>query len=85
MEKAALWKGYKWIKKDHPIDLNSIMNIFQQVKNSARGLRSPASFILIHRGKIEFRSGEIIYILPSGSRRIEKFRDDLIEYLNDSQ
>jgi hypothetical protein len=38
-----------------------IINVFQQVKNTTEGIRSPQSLTVIHRGSSEFRSGEVIY------------------------
>lgn len=83
--REALWTGYKLIKEDNHIDLESILGIFRQIKNTSSGLRSPASLAIIQRGQSEFRSGEVIYTPPRGTGVLEKLMDNLLAYLNDDQ
>src|SRR5690606_5560555 len=65
--REALWAGYQSIKESNHIDLDSILGIFRQIKNTTSGLRSPASLTVIQRGQSEFRAGEIIYTPPRGA------------------
>lgn len=83
--REALWTGYQLIKEDNHIDLECILGIFRQIKNTLSGLRSPASLTIIQRGQSEFRSGEIIYTPPRGTGILEKLMDNLLTYLNDDQ
>ncbi|MFP5081695.1 Fic family protein [Pedobacter sp. JCM 36344] len=83
--REALWTGYQLIKEDNHIDLESILGIFRQIKNTSSGLRSPASLTIIQRGQSEFRSGEVIYTPPRGAGILEKLMDNLLTYLNDDQ
>lgn len=55
--REALWTGYQLIKENNNIDLDSILGLFRQIKNTSSGLRSPASLTIIRRGQSEFRSG----------------------------
>lgn len=83
--REALWAGYHLIKKDGHIDLESIVGIFRQIKNTSSGLRSPVSLTVIQRGQSEFRSGEVIYTPPRGAGILEQLMDNLLSYLNDDK
>ena len=83
--REALWTGYQLIKENNNIDLESILGIFRQIKNTSSGLRSPASLTIIQRGQSEFRSGEVIYTPPRGAGILEKLMDNLLIYLNDNE
>jgi Fic family protein len=83
--REAMWEGYKLINERKVIDLDCVVGIFRQVKNSSAGLRSPQAVTIIKRGHSEFRSGEFIYTPPRGTGLIEKLMDNLLEYLNDDE
>lgn len=81
--REALWAGYQSIKETNNIDLDSILGIFRQIKNTSSGLRSPATLTVIQRGQSEFRAGEIIYTPARGAGMLEKLMENLLDYLND--
>lgn len=83
--REALWHGYDQLKEKDNIDLESIVSIFQQIKNSSSGLRAPQSLTVIQRGQSEFRSGEVIYTPPRGEGIIEEMMNNLLGYLNDDE
>lgn len=83
--REALWTGYQLIKQNGAIDLESIVGIFNQIKNTSSGLRSPASLTIIQRGQSEFRSGEVIYTPPRGVGILEKLMENLLCYLNNDE
>ncbi|WP_206106054.1 hypothetical protein [Olivibacter sp. XZL3] len=62
--REALWEGYRRIKEKDGINLESIIAIFRQIKNTSGGIRPAHTLTVIQRGQSEFRSGEIIYTLP---------------------
>ena len=80
--REALWAGYYSLKKKKTIDNELIVKIFQQIKNTTAEIRPPHAMVVIKRGQSEFKTGEIIYTPPRGQKIIEKFLDNLIEYLN---
>lgn len=81
--REALWEGNRQLEKEKAISLTLITRLFQQIKSTQAGLRSPQAQIVIRQGQSEFRTGEIIYTPPRGEGVIEKLMDNLIEYLND--
>jgi len=83
--REALWAGYHLIKEGGHIDLESIVGISRQVKNTSSGLRSPASLTVIQRGQSDFHSGEVIYTPPRGPGILERLMDNLLSYLNDDK
>lgn len=83
--REALWEGYKRIEEKGTIDMESVIRIFQQVKNTSGSIRPPQTLTVIQRGQSEFRSGEIIYTPPRGTGVIERLLDNLLNYLNNDQ
>jgi Fic family protein len=81
--REAFWAGYKEVKKSEKIDLTTIVKIFQQIKETAQGIRPPQSEIVIRRGDSEFRAGEIIYTPPRGQGVVEEKMNNLVAYLNE--
>ncbi len=80
--REALWEGYLHQKEQNEISLESIIAIFRQIKNTSGGIRSPHTLTFIRRGQSEFRTGEIIYTPPRGAGVIERYMENLLEYLN---
>jgi Fic family protein len=66
--REALWTGFSNMKETGSITLETLIKVFQQVKNTSQRIRSPQSKVVIRRGNIEFRSGEVIYTPPQGRR-----------------
>ena len=83
--REALWEGYKRIEGKGTIDMESIIRIFQPIKNTSGSIRPPQTLTVIQRGQSEFRSGEIIYTPPRGAGVIERLLDNLLDYLNNDQ
>ncbi len=83
--REALWEGYGMINEKKVIDMECIISIFRQVKNSPAGLRPPQSQTTIKRGQSEFRPGEVVYTPPRGPGLIEKLMDNLLDYLNNDE
>jgi Fic family protein len=83
--REALWTGYQKIKDTKIIDKEVMIKVFQQVKDTTEGIRSPQSFTVINRGNSEYRGGEVIYTPPRGKGIIAEKIDNLVEYLNNQQ
>jgi Fic family protein len=83
--REALWAGYNAIRKKKKIDLDSIIHIYQQVKNTKEKIRSPQGLVFIKRGMSQLRPGETIYTPPRGKGVVENKMKNLLEYLNNAQ
>jgi len=81
--REALWAGFHSMNETKILNLESILSIFRQVKNTKSGIRPPQSNVIIKRGQSEFRPGEVIYTPPRGQDIIERLMENLINYLID--
>jgi Fic family protein len=82
--REALWQGFSKMNENQGINLEVILGIFQAVKNTSSGYRSPASQTVIKRGNSEFRSGEIVYTPPRGEKLIQNLMQNLLSFLSDN-
>jgi Fic family protein len=81
--REALWAGYHTLKETKILNLQSVLSIFRQIKNTTSGIRPPQANVVIKRGQSELRPGEIIYTPPRGNDVVERLMDNLLSYLND--
>jgi len=81
--REALWAGYHTLQETKILNLQSILSIFRQIKNTTSGIRPPQANVAIRRGQSEFRPGEIIYTPPRGNDIVDQLMDNLLSYLND--
>jgi Fic family protein len=79
--REALWAGYYDLKKGGNITKETLISVFQQIKNTTQTIRPPQSRVVIRREDSDFRSGEVIYTPPMGEGVVEEFLDNLINYL----
>jgi len=82
--REALWDGFASMKKNKGIDHEVVIGIYQAIKNTRSGFRSPASQTIIKRGNSEFRSGDTIYTPPRGEKILQDLMDNWLEYLGDA-
>lgn len=80
--REALWSGFTTLLSNGKIDQNTIISVFQKIKNTTQDFKSPQSQVIIKRGESELRPGETIYTPPRGEGVIEEKIDNLLEFLN---
>jgi Fic family protein len=83
--REALWTGHRNVSQSGKINLDTIIQIYQKIKDSTQKIRPPQSLVVIKRGNSEHRPGEVIYTPPRGVGILEEKLKNLIEYLNDNQ
>ncbi len=81
--REALWAGYHAMRETKILNLESVLSIFRQIKNTTAGM-PPQANVVIKRGQSELRPGEIIYTPPRGIDIVERLMDNLLGYLNDN-
>ncbi len=69
--REALWEAYRQLPKDNSISTDLVIRIFQQIKDTTAGFRSPQAQVVIRQGESEFRTGEIVYTPPRGEEIIK--------------
>lgn len=82
--REGLWEGFAKMKKNQGINQDVVLGIFQAVKNTSSGFRSPASQTIIKRGNSEFRSGETVYTPPRGEKLLQDLITNWLAYLGDN-
>lgn len=83
--REALWAGYESLKDAAEFDVNLIIRIFRQIKNSNAGIRSPQALVVIRKGMTGLGSGEVVYTPPRGEGVPEKYLENLISFMNDDE
>jgi Fic family protein len=81
--REALWTGYNLIKGKNGITLETIIRVYQKIKNTNQGLRPPQSKVVIRRGNNDLRAGEVIYTPPQGTGILEPYMDNFTSFLSD--
>lgn len=83
--REALWTGYNDIKSKGSIDIETLVKVFQEIKDTAQAIRKPQSQVVIRRGDSEFRAGEVIYTPPRGEGILELLLENLVDYLTENE
>ena len=80
--REALWSSYKELNEKEVFSQDLIVSIFQRIKKTNEGIRSPQSQVVIRRGNSDLKPGEIVYTPPRGTGVIEEKLQNLVDYLN---
>jgi len=81
--RQALWKGYNDIQKNPALTIETLIEIYQEIKQVNDGIRPPQTeTIILKRGSGQL-TGEVVYTPPRGKHVIQQKLLNLIEYIND--
>ena len=80
--REALWEGYRNITKSGSVNMDTIIKVYQKIKDTRQGIRPSQSQVVIKRGDSELRPGEVIYTPPRGKGIVEQKMRNLLSYLN---
>lgn len=80
--REALWGGFTTLVSNQQLDQETIISVFQKIKNTTQSYRTPQSQVVIRRGESELRPGEIVYTPPRGEGIIEAKIINLLEFMN---
>lgn len=81
--RQALWKGYNDIKKNQALTIETLIDIYQEIKQVNDGIRPPQTETVIRKRGSGLLSGEVVYTPPRGTQVIQQKLNNLIEYIND--
>lgn len=81
--REALWEGFKSIGEEGGITVDSLIKIYQRVKQTSDGIRPHQAEIVIKKRGWGSLIGETVYTPPRGKGVVEKMLDDMVEFLND--
>ena len=81
--REALWKGYKDIVANKSMSLESIIDVYREVKRTHDGIRPYQADIVIKKRGWGSLVAETVYTPPRGKGVVEKKMAELLEFLND--
>lgn len=81
--RQALWKGYNDIKRNPTLTIETLIEIYQEIKQVNDGIRPPQTeTVILKRGSGQL-AGEVVYTPPRGIHVIEQKLFNLIDFIND--
>ena len=83
--REALWEGFRAIKEEGGITVDSLIKIYRRVKQSYDGIRPYQAEIVIKKRGWGSLIGKTVYTPPRGKGVVEKMLADMVEFLNDDQ
>jgi len=81
--RQALWKGYNEIVKNKHLNIDALIQIYQEIKQVNDGIRPPQTETVILKRGSGHLAGEVVYTPPRGTQIIEEKLNNLIDYIND--
>jgi Fic family protein len=81
--REALWDGYTYLKESGRFDLEYLLRIFREIKQTREGIRPPFLNTTIKQGGSGPNAGKVVYTPPRGEGVLEGMLDNLFIFLND--
>ncbi|MFC2151979.1 Fic family protein [Bacteroidota bacterium] len=80
--RESIWMGVENITNKHNIELESIIHIYQKIKQTTAGIRPAHSNVRIVKGGKSVSSGEVVYTPPKGEKILKNLLDNCLEFIN---
>ncbi len=80
--REALWQGYHYLNKHGHFTSEYFLKVFNEIKETTEGFRSPISRVYIRMGGSGPNAGKPVYTPPRGAGIIEQKMENLINFLN---
>ena len=81
--REALWKGYSRIAAEKTMTLDTIIDVYREVKLTRDGIRPYQAEVVIKKRGWGSLVAETVYTPPRGKGVVEKKMEELLEFLND--
>lgn len=81
--RQALWSGYKEIKENEQVSIDTLIRVYQAIKQVKDGIRPPQTETVIKRRGSGLLGGAIVYTPPRGVQIITQKLQNLLSYVND--
>lgn len=83
--REAIWKGYNSLKENNEITVDTLISLYQIIKNTRDGIRPfNVETVIVKRGFYSLK-GEVVYTPPRGRGVVEKHLEALLEFINDDE
>jgi Fic family protein len=83
--REALWSGYNYLQKSKLFDQDYFIRVFQEIKQTAEGIRPEFLNTTIKQGGTQPNAGQVMYTPPRGSSILQNKLNNLVEFLNDDK
>lgn len=83
--RQALWTGFKNIKSSEKLEKETIIKIYQEIKQVKDGIRPSQTKTVIKKRGSGLLGGSVVYTPPKGIEIINQKLDNLLNYINDDQ
>lgn len=83
--RESLWIGIKSITNTNKIKLDSIIRIYQNIKQTKTEIRPEHSNVRIVKGGKSITSGQIVYTPPRGNELVMNLLHNLIDFINNDK
>ena len=81
--REALWKGYQKITTEKTLTIDTIIDVYREVKRAHDGIRPFQAEVVIKKRGWGSLVAETVYTPPRGKGVVEKKMAELLEFLND--
>jgi len=83
--REALWSGYNYLRKSNLFDQDYFIRVFQEIKQTAEGIRPEFLNTTIKQGGTQPNAGQVVYTPPKGLSIIQNKLNNLVEFLNNDE
>jgi len=83
--REALWKGYQDIVEDKTMTLDTIIDIYREIKRTRDGIRPYQAEVVIKKRGWGSLVAETVYTPPRGKGVVEKKMAELLDFLNNDE
>jgi len=83
--REALWKGYQDIVSNKSMTLETIIDVYREIKRSHDGIRPYQAEVVIKKRGWGSLVAETVYTPPRGKGVVEKKMAELLDFLNDDE
>lgn len=83
--RESIWTGVQSIKQHKRIDLNTLIQIYQNIKQIQTGVRPEHTNIRIIKGGKSITSGEVVYTPPRGDQILHELLNNCLAYINNDK
>ena len=81
--REALWKGFQRITAERTLTIDTIIDVYREVKRTHDGIRPYQAEVVIKKRGWGSLVAETVYTPPRGKGVVEKKMAELLEFLND--
>lgn len=83
--REALWKGYQGVSREKDLSLETLIDVYREVKRTHDGIRPYLAEVVIKKRGWGSLVAETVYTPPRGKGVVERKMAELLEFLNDDE